>query len=282
MTANRSRQPTSCPTKSVLPGSGKSPTAQDHQVGEGSHTCLRPPLGATSMKGNNTMTSPPPAPSPPTLLANSDLCICCLDIALHGDSLCTNCSNWREILGAPPIGVTSMCLYNRQSPIRELLVGYKDPTNPQRKHQTTTLINLLYTWIGTSTPLDRTLPDGVDGCVVVPSTKRRRSYLGEALSKRPLPRYGQSLDVLQATPHQPEQRLASTTRFTTTQQLTNKRLVLIDDVYTTGATAQSAAHTLQAAGADVTSIIVVGRRINPHALAELGHAHPAMSREVSS
>ena len=41
------------------------------------------------------------------------------------------------------------------------------------------------------------------------------------------------------------------------------RILLFDDVYTTGARSQSAASALQRAGADVVAIVVVGRRINP-------------------
>jgi orotate phosphoribosyltransferase len=41
------------------------------------------------------------------------------------------------------------------------------------------------------------------------------------------------------------------------------RVLLLDDVYTTGARAQSAAFALRAAGAVVPAVLVIGRRVNP-------------------
>ncbi len=41
------------------------------------------------------------------------------------------------------------------------------------------------------------------------------------------------------------------------------KVLLVDDVYTTGARAQSAAWALQAAGASEVSLVVLARRLNP-------------------
>ena len=46
--------------------------------------------------------------------------------------------------------------------------------------------------------------------------------------------------------------------FTVTENLHNKRIILLDDIYTTGATLRSATETLQNAGARV-DVVVVGR-----------------------
>jgi hypothetical protein len=51
--------------------------------------------------------------------------------------------------------------------------------------------------------------------------------------------------------------------FDATQRLEGTRVLLIDDTYTTGATAQSAASALAIAGATVVAILPIGRVINP-------------------
>jgi hypothetical protein len=51
--------------------------------------------------------------------------------------------------------------------------------------------------------------------------------------------------------------------FVVTKDVSGQRLLVIDDVYTTGARSQSASSALTLAGAEVVGIMVIGRRINP-------------------
>src|SRR5207302_1817135 len=51
-------------------------------------------------------------------------------------------------------------------------------------------------------------------------------------------------------------------KFETTRPLVGEAVLLIDDTWTTGANAQSAAAALKAAGAGATAAIVIGRHIN--------------------
>jgi hypothetical protein len=57
-------------------------------------------------------------------------------------------------------------------------------------------------------------------------------------------------------------RAPSPAGYKVTGNVAGRSIVVIDDVYTTGATAQSAAHALRNAGASVPAIVVVGRRLN--------------------
>lgn len=57
-------------------------------------------------------------------------------------------------------------------------------------------------------------------------------------------------------------RISSETAFIPTDSVRGMRLLLIDDVLTTGATAQSAASALQLHGARVPAIVVIARRLN--------------------
>ena len=51
--------------------------------------------------------------------------------------------------------------------------------------------------------------------------------------------------------------------FEPTTDIAEKRILLLDDVFTTGARSQSAATALQAAGAQVPVIVAIARRFNP-------------------
>ncbi len=69
-------------------------------------------------------------------------------------------------------------------------------------------------------------------------------------------------DLLQRGDGELGHRIMSDSAFIATD-VSGERVLLIDDVYTTGAHAQSAASALSDAGAVVPAILVVARRINP-------------------
>ncbi|WP_133671862.1 MULTISPECIES: ComF family protein [unclassified Rathayibacter] len=58
-------------------------------------------------------------------------------------------------------------------------------------------------------------------------------------------------------------RFANRNAFETTEDVSGRHLLLLDDVYTTGSYAQSASNALRAAGAEVTSLVAIGRGVNP-------------------
>lgn len=66
-------------------------------------------------------------------------------------------------------------------------------------------------------------------------------------------------NVLKTTQQQIERREASKERFEVNIDVTNKTILLIDDTWTTGAKAQSAAASLKRAGAGKVAVVVVGR-----------------------
>jgi predicted amidophosphoribosyltransferase len=57
-------------------------------------------------------------------------------------------------------------------------------------------------------------------------------------------------------------RTFSEDKFETTQRLEGQAVLLVDDTWTTGASAQSAAAALKAAGAGPTAAVVIGRHLN--------------------
>jgi predicted amidophosphoribosyltransferase len=68
--------------------------------------------------------------------------------------------------------------------------------------------------------------------------------------------------LLRRTDEQPGPRAFSTTKFEATTDLNRKSVLLIDDTWTTGASAQSAAAALKSAGAQHVAAVVIGRHLN--------------------
>lgn len=61
----------------------------------------------------------------------------------------------------------------------------------------------------------------------------------------------------------PNDRSFDPDRYKTTERLDGRHVLLIDDTWTRGGHAQSAAHTLRQAGAETVALIVIGRHVNP-------------------
>jgi predicted amidophosphoribosyltransferase len=106
---------------------------------------------------------------------------------------------------------------------------------------------------------------GFDCVVVVPSSDRRRDVhhplrriVRERVSET-LARYCDALGAGPAgcTPHAFDPR-----RFVARMAMDRQRVLLIDDVWTTGASAQSAAAVLREAGAETVAAVVIGRYVN--------------------
>lgn len=69
--------------------------------------------------------------------------------------------------------------------------------------------------------------------------------------------------VLMASGHGSMERIFDAGRYSVTERLDGMRVLLLDDTWTTGAHAQSAAYTLKNAGATHVGVVVIGRHIRP-------------------
>ena len=74
---------------------------------------------------------------------------------------------------------------------------------------------------------------------------------------------GRSKHLLRRGPGETAHRKPDRHAFEPTTGVAGRRVLLLDDVFTTGARSQSAAYALEEAGAAVPAIVVVARRINP-------------------
>lgn len=193
--------------------------------------------------------------------ARAGTCPWCHGLLSDGDAMCFNCDeNSRALDGLQPI--IPISLYAKPSPLRDWLTFYKDDgdiaADPNARDAIGTVLERFFTenheW---ATSL------GADGAIVVPSTLRPPPHpLAVLLQERgSLPfevMYGLSRTSANLGHNQPNKDA-----FAAGEDLRGKRLLLLDDVYTSGARAQSAAYALRRVGADIAALCVIGRRYNP-------------------
>lgn len=178
--------------------------------------------------------------------------------------LCENCIEIRAALGAEPLRLSTTSLYRKPSELRDWLTRYKgrededDPFDPDCLAKVRAILGRTLIEHGSRI---EAAAGHLDGVVVVPSTSRPAPHplaqlilsLELDLDVLPLLERGQgelgfrkpSREGYRALEHPPA------------------RVLLIDDVYTTGARLNSAAFALSRSGHKVAGALVLARRINP-------------------
>jgi predicted amidophosphoribosyltransferase len=107
--------------------------------------------------------------------------------------------------------------------------------------------------------------DGFDLVTTVPSRDQRRDEahplrtMVGAWCRHTAPRHRR---MLYRTDEPATQHVFTTARYAVTQPLDGQNVLLIEDTWTKGANAQSAAYALRRAGARVVALAVIGRHIN--------------------
>lgn len=206
----------------------------------------------------------------PPLSVPPDVCPTCMDWA-DATPMCTKCSSAQAILGEPPSPVVPISLYFKPSPMRDRLTYYKDPRGSEDAAlpvEVAAIVETFYSAHGGELAARYGRPDAA---VVVPPKGMHEmphplQRALEALPARSLPPIESPLVLGGA---RIDRRAPHPKGFVAIDRLGGRSFLVMDDVYTTGATAQSAAHALRAAGATVTAILVVGRRLNPDRLQEV-------------
>ena len=191
-----------------------------------------------------------------------DVCARCFDLT-DGGTRCYHCSHDGEWVDA--MAPISYSIGGEQ--LHHALGGYKRYADPAGSYLAAGLAAVLWRHLrdhegclARAAGVDR-----FDAVTTVPSTDAGRDgthplhrLVGELV--RPLvPRYGRLLRRTDAavTAHR-----FSTERYEASSALDGRAVLLIDDTWTTGANARSAAAALKAAGAERVAVVAIGRYVN--------------------
>jgi hypothetical protein len=153
-------------------------------------------------------------------------------------------------------------LYCRPSLIRDWLTYYKVGREIYRPEFTAYLARILKVFLSTQgSSLRAYLRDWTD-VAIVPSTYR--------LGPHPMARIAQGAGLaiaqqaIESAGLEAQHRVYDPQLFTIyAPRVQGRRFLLLEDVYVSGARAQSAATALRSAGAEVAGILALGRRVNP-------------------
>jgi hypothetical protein len=201
---------------------------------------------------------PPPPPGP-------DVCGRCRGWTRPGHPLCFPCRLVESQVSAPCPRVAVVSLYRVGGALHQSLRRYKDGADTVRRVVADRVAALAARYIWAELPGE--VPEGWDGMVVVPSSAGRPGPHPLASALAGVGWLAPQLwdGALEPGPDPPVHRRASDGgyRVPAGAGVSGARLVVVDDTWTTGARAQSAASALAAAGADVAAIVVLGRVVTP-------------------
>lgn len=184
---------------------------------------------------------------------------------------CSNCADVRAVLGAPALPLSVVTLYRKPSRLRDWLTYYKhrettdeDGPPPPDLRPVEHITTLLHAFLTEHLTALEQATGGFDVVVVVPSTERPPPHpLEELLTATTL---GPTRPLLVRTSAPMGFRRPATDGYFYAGHRaisTTSRVLLLDDVYTTGARLNSAAFTLKDAGHTIAGALVLARRINP-------------------
>jgi predicted amidophosphoribosyltransferase len=198
--------------------------------------------------------------------AGEGICRRCHGCPNPGWPLCWSCSKVENQLSRPCKLVAPISLYEIPSQLHHILKHYKSDTYRTLQAEFTTNVAALvgYFLLTHGECIRRAAGRGWDTITAVPSSTGRTG-------QHPLIT---AIDMLPGIRSEHEQLLgkgpvdvghlrADDQGYVTTGSVNGKAILLLDDTFTTGARAQSAASALALAGADVVAIVPVGRVIDP-------------------
>lgn len=195
-------------------------------------------------------------------VASDKVCSWCLGLLWGRVDACLNCEENAHALDGSVQAVVAVSLYSKPSPLRDWLTFYKDDGETLANPVAGNAIGQIFSrfiqhnaeWIAGL---------NLDGAIVVPSTLRPPPHplaiLLQSVGSIPFPILTGLSRTLEPLGHNAPHSRA----FEVSPELIGKRILLLDDVYTSGARSQSAAFALRSAGATVAALFVLGRRYNP-------------------
>jgi predicted amidophosphoribosyltransferase len=205
------------------------------------------------------------------------VCAVCHGAPNPGWSRCWSCDQTISQVSQPLTRIIPITLAARMGPVHHLLRSYKDGSAQLQRRLRPRVAALLARFL----QHHRGCIGTWDTITVVPSSIGRTGPhpLGQTIGM--VPDLATSLaELLQASPRPAGHLAASDQGFTVAARVHGRRVLLVDDTFTSGAEVQSAASALQAAGATIPAAVVLGRYINPDFnqaatdLWERAHARP--------
>lgn len=203
----------------------------------------------------------------PVLASGDEVCEVCHSTAGSGWSRCYQCNKAEQLLTSVADAVVPVALAVKGEQLAHELWTYK---NSQRASARTPLqlrlAAVLWRWL-----------DRHERCVARASGTTNFSVVttvpGRAERSGDHPLHLIVGSIVGATTDRYERLLAVATeveqgrsygnsRFTVSRELVGERVLLIDDTWTTGSHAQSAASALKSRGADVVGVVVIGRHFD--------------------
>jgi hypothetical protein len=194
--------------------------------------------------------------------AGPDVCTTCFNLT-DGYARCYACAHGGDELGL--VAPISYSVAGEQ--LHHVLAAYKRGGGAWTREFAVQIAAVLWRHLERHEPcLARAA--GVDGfplVTTVPSGDRERAVphpLPAVVGELVAPTRGRHRTLLRRTEQTVSGRTYSRERFAATRPLDGEPVLLIDDTWTTGASAQSAAATLKAAGAGPLVAVVIGRHVH--------------------
>lgn len=203
----------------------------------------------------------------PVLGSRDGVCDTCKRSILYGWPRCYQCNGQRRALPYLADAVAPVSLAVKTGQWAHELSSYKNsPRIEVRRTLSVGIGAVLWRWL-----------DGHERCVAedagaeefevvtsVPSTRGRPQHpLPEILTSIVQPTSARYTDLLQPNPgYSPGSREPGTDRYSVGRQLHGESILLVDDQWTSGGHAQSAACALKLAGAGPVAVVALGRHFD--------------------
>lgn len=201
----------------------------------------------------NFMLGPRPGPG---------VCEVCFDLT-QGHRRCFWCAH-----ADSPLDVVAPVSYSvAHEQLHHALAGYKRPPEVVARRFEVELAAVLWRYLSAHEGcITRAVgTDGFDLVTTVPSSTRERDRthpLHRIVGELTGPTRGRHKRLLRRSTARVEPREFSTTKFEAIHDLSGATVLLIDDTWTTGANARSAAAAMKAAGARTVAAVAIGRHLH--------------------